>query len=128
MWNLVFFFFCQKTDHGCVFICLFVCFFFQGVIESTKWSYNVARGLILTQVKSSSVLFKRPKNWRAPKPPPTLIFPKVNGSKSCDSHFGYLIWLFIFGKITMFSGLTYSPTVPGGRGCKLQTLTSVYIQ
>ena len=28
MWNFVFF--CLKTDHGCVFICLFACFFSWG--------------------------------------------------------------------------------------------------
>ena len=57
MWKFVF---CQKTDHGREFICLFV-FLPQGMIVSTKWSYNVAGGLILTEIKSSSALFKRPK-------------------------------------------------------------------
>ena len=33
-------------------------FFFPGVIVSTKWSQNLARGLILTEMKSSIALFK----------------------------------------------------------------------
>ena len=40
---------------------LFVFFFvvfFPGVTVSTQWSENLARGLILTEMKSSSALFK----------------------------------------------------------------------
>ena len=34
-------------------------------------------------MKSSSALFKWPKNWRAPRPPPTLIiFPKSTDQNS----------------------------------------------
>ena len=54
--NVEFCIFCQKTDHGCMFICL--CFFFPGVIVSTPWSENVAKGLIPMEIKSSSALFK----------------------------------------------------------------------
>ena len=42
--------FCQKPNYGYVFIF----FFSQGVIVSTKWSKNVARGLILTEMKNYS--------------------------------------------------------------------------
>ena len=79
MWNFVFFTRRQITD-ACLFVFFFFVFFFSF---SQGWSYrpscpqNVARGLILTEMKSSSALFKWPKNWRAPRPPPTLIiFPK----------------------------------------------------
>ena len=44
------------TD-ACLFV--FFCFVFSlGAIVSTEWSYNVARGLIITKIKSSSALFK----------------------------------------------------------------------
>ena len=37
--NVEFRIFCQKTNHGCVFIVFFLFFFFfPGVIVSTKWS------------------------------------------------------------------------------------------
>ena len=40
-----------------LFFCFFVVFF-PGVIVSTQMSLNVARGLILTEMKNSSALFK----------------------------------------------------------------------
>ena len=49
----------QITD-ACLFV-FFCLFFFPGVIVSTEWSYNVAKGLILTEIKSSRALFKWPK-------------------------------------------------------------------
>ena len=36
----------------------FVVVFSPGVIVSIQWSYNVARGLILTEIKGCSALFK----------------------------------------------------------------------
>ena len=52
--------FCQKTESQVsLYVCFFL-FFFSGVTVSTKWSKNVARGLIVTEMKSSSVLF----NWQ----------------------------------------------------------------
>jgi len=33
-------------------------FYFPGVIETTQWKYNVVRGLILTEITSSSALYK----------------------------------------------------------------------
>jgi len=126
--NVEFCIFCQKTDHGCEFC-------FPGVIVSTNRSRNVARGLILMGMKSSSALFKWPKNWIAPRPPPTLIF-----SKSTDRNFVIVILFRIVENnnnyvitilltiITNYFGDDLLPHSPWGRGCKLQTLTSVYIQ
>ena len=52
---------------------------FHGVIVSTQWSYNVVRGLILTEIKTSNILFKRPKNVGGHLGPlPRLFFfPKL---------------------------------------------------
>ena len=71
----------QPEDHGCVFICSCL-FFFPGVIVSTDCSQNVARGLILTENKSSSTLFKLPKKLEGSLAPSQNTFlPKVNRSK-----------------------------------------------
>ena len=60
MWNFVFF--DQKADHGCVFICLFVFFFFffprDDRIDPVVLECYVARGLILTEMESSSAPFE----------------------------------------------------------------------
>ena len=60
MRNFVFFARRQITD-VCLFVVFFFVFFSPGVIVSTQWSKNLARGLILTEIKSSSALFKIPK-------------------------------------------------------------------
>jgi hypothetical protein len=36
----------------------FVLFFFPGVIVLTQWSWNIVGGLIATEIKISSALFK----------------------------------------------------------------------
>ena len=50
------------------------------------------------------------KNWRAPRPPPTLIF----SPKSTDQNFEIAILFRTKTIITMSLGMTYSPTVPVG--------------
>ena len=107
MWNFLFFARRQITG-ACLFVCLF---FSQGVILSTQLSYNVARGLILTEMKSSSALFKWPKNWRAPRPPGTLnIFPK-----STDQNSEIAILFSVVEKpYNYVLGDELPPTVPGG--------------
>ena len=52
--NVEFCDFCQKKNHECVFIF----FFFPGVIVSTQGSLNSLRGLIRTEIKTSTALFK----------------------------------------------------------------------
>ena len=112
MWNFVFFFARRQITDACLFVfflfVLLVLFFFTGVIVSTQWSENLARGPILTEMKSSSVLFQRPKNWRAPRPPLTLIILP----KSPD-HISEIAILFsVVEKPSMSLGTTYFPTVP----------------
>ena len=106
MQNFVLFATRQITD-----ACLFICCFFLGVIVSTQLSQNVARGIILTEMKSSSALFKWPKNWRAPRPPPTLIiFPK-----SMDRYSEIAILFNVVDKpYNYVFGDDLLPTFPGG--------------
>ena len=62
-------------------------------------------------MKSSSALFKWPKNWRAPRPPPTLIIlPKLTDQNSEIA----ILFSVVENFITMSLGTTYSPTVPMG--------------
>ena len=35
-------------------------------------------------MKSSSALLSDPKNWRAPRPPPTLIFPQKSPDQNSE--------------------------------------------
>ena len=117
MWNFVFF--ARRQDIGSVFICLFFCFFSRGdridpvVVESYDRAHS-----------NGNALFKRPKNWRAPRPPPTLIiFLKSPDQRFWDSHFiqrSRKPLNYVFGDDLL-------PHSPRGRGYKLQTLTSVYI-
>jgi len=112
-WNFVFC--CQKTDHGCVFI--YFNFFPKKFFVDTK---NVSTGLILTESKSSSALFKWPKNWMAPRPLPCSFFPKITGSEFWDTHFVQHSWKtnnYVFGDDLI-------PTVSGGGAA---SLTIVYI-
>ena len=64
------------------------------------------------------------KNWRAPRPPPTLIiFPK-----STDQNSETAILLRVVEKPHNYVfGDSLLPHSPRGRGNKLQTLTSAYI-
>ena len=109
MWNFAFFATRQITDAR-LFVYFFVFVFFSPrVIVSTQWSKTVVRGLILTEIKSSSALFQWQKKWRAPRPPPTLIFPQ--------SHRIKILRKPIFSAqsknlITISLGTIYSPTVP----------------
>ena len=90
----------------CFFVfCLFV--FFPGVIVSIQWSKNVLSELILTEIKTSSAIFKWPKNWRASRPPPTLMF----FPKSSDQNYEIVI-LFEAVPNTFVFGTRYSPTAP----------------
>ena len=70
----------EERSRMCVYLFLLFCFFPIGVIVSTQWYNYVARGFILTEIKSSSAIFKW-KNWRATWLPPTLIFFQITGSK-----------------------------------------------
>ena len=107
---------------ACLFVCC--CFFPPGVIVSTHWSWNVARGLNLTEKKSFSALFKRTKNCRAPRPPPTLIiFSKSTGQNSPIA----ILFSIVEKSYNYASGDHLLPHSPRGRGYKLQTLTSAYI-
>ena len=65
------------------------------------------------------------KNWRAPRPPPTLIiFPK-----SPDQHSEIAILFSVVKKpYNYVFGEDLLPHSPRGRGHKLQTLTSAYIE
>ena len=68
-------------------------------------------------MKSSSALFKWPKNWRASRPPPTLIF----FPKSTDQNFEIAI---LFSKVENHNNYVFGddllPHNPWGKGCKLQ--------
>ena len=77
------------------------------------------------EIKSSSVLFKWPKNWRAPRPPPTLIFFQ----KSPDQNSKIAILFTIVEKPNDYVFMDdLLPCSVRGRGCKLQILTCVYIK
>ena len=113
--NVEFRIFCQKTNHGCVFICLF--FFSQGS------SYRPS-GPRMSQEGSFKSFLSDQKNWRAPRPPPTLIF----SPKSTDQNFEIAILFRIVKNHNNYVfGNDLLPHSPWGRGCKLQTSTSVYI-
>ena len=76
------------------------------------------------EMKSSSALFKWPKNWRALKPPPTLIiFPK---SPNQISEIAILFSVVKKPYNYVFED-DLLPHSPRGRGDKLQILTSAYI-
>ena len=80
--------------------------------------------LIQTEIKSSSALFLVIKNWKVPRPPPTLSFLP----KSTDQNFEIAILSSIVENHNNYvfeDGLL--PQSPRGRGCKLHTLTSVYV-
>ena len=100
-------------------------FFFSGLIVSTKWSYNVAGGLILTEIKSSSVPFlSNQKIGGHLGHLPRSFFPK-----STDQNFEITTLFSIVEKHNDYVfGADLLPDSPRGRGSKLQALTSVYIQ
>ena len=107
-----------------VFLFLFFVIFFPGVIVPTQWSYNVVRRLFLTEMKSSSALFKCPKNGRAPRPTPTLIiFPKSTDQNSEIA----ILFSVVETPYNYVFGDDLVPHSLRGRGYKLKTLTSAYI-
>jgi len=64
------------------------------------------------------------KNWRAPRPPPTLIFTqKLPGQNSEIA----ILFTIIEKPNNYVFRYDLLPRSPCGRGCKLQTLTCVYI-
>ena len=76
-------------------------------------------------MKSSSAFLSDHKNWRAPRPPPALIF----FPKSTDQNFEIAILFRIVENHNNYVfGDDLLPHSSRGRGCNLQTLTSVYIQ
>ena len=98
-----------SINHGCVFICFFFVFFPQGS------SYRPSGPRVLFGVL----------NWRAPRPPPTLIF----FPKSTDQNFEIAILFRIVENHNNYVfGDDFPPHSPWRRGCKLLTLTNVYIQ
>ena len=103
-----------------VYLFVLLLLFFPGVIVSTQWSENLARGLILTEMKSSSAILSDQKNWRAPRPPPTLnILPK-----SSDQNSEIAILFNIVEK--PYNHVFWDDLLPQslhGRGFKLQTLS-----
>ena len=120
MWNFVFL--PEGRSRMPVYLFWLFVFFSPGMIVSTLWSYNVARGLFPTEMKSSSALFKCPKNGRALRPPLTIIiFPK-----STDQNSEIAILFNVVEKPYVF-GDDLLPHTPRGTGYKLQTLTSAYI-
>ena len=75
------------------------------------------------EMKSSSAFLSDQKNWRAPKPPPTLII----FSKSTDQNSEITILFNLVEKpYNYVFGDDLLPHSPRGRGYKLQTLTSAY--
>ena len=70
-------------------------------------------------MKSSSALFKWPKNWRAPRPPPMLIF----FPKSTDQNFEIAI---LFCTVENHNSYVFGddllPHSPWGRDCKSQNV------
>ena len=63
--------------------------------KSCLWSHEfiiIMRGLIQTEIKSSSALFKWPKDWRATNPPPTPFPPKSYYKIFWDIHFVHHSW------------------------------------
>ena len=122
--NVEFCIFCQKTNHGCVFI------FFIFFNYSQGWSYRPSGPRIFQEDsferkwKVIVPFLSNQKNWRAPRPPPTLIFMP----KSSDQHSEIAILFNIVEKpYNYVFGDDLLPHSPRGRGCKLQILTSVCI-
>ena len=76
------------------------------------------------KMKSFSALVEWLKNWRVPRPPPTLIiFPK---STDQSSEIAILFRVFENPYNYVF-GNELLPQSPRGRTYELQTLTSAYI-
>ena len=106
MWNFAFF--CQKIDHGCVFI---LSFFFQG------WSYRLSdskkswKGSFCRKLKVLVPFLSYQKIGGHLGPLPRSFSPKVTGSKFRDSYF---IHHSRKNQITISLGTTYSLTVPMG--------------
>ena len=104
MWNFVFF--ARRQSR----VRVYLFFFSQGssyrpsVLECCKRAHS-------NEMKSASALFKWPKNWRAPRPPPTLIF----FPKSTDQNFEIpILFRIIENHNNYVFGDDLSPTVPGG--------------
>ena len=101
----------------------FVLFFSPGMIVFDQVVLECCERA-LEEIKSSSALLSDQKNWRAPRPLPSLImFPK---SRDQNSEIAILLsvveksYNYVFGDDLL-------PHSPRGRGYKLQALTSAYI-
>ena len=66
-------------------------------------------------MKSSSALFKWPKNWRAPRPPPTLIVSQSQRIKILRKKFEIAILFRIVENHNNYVfGNDFTPTIPKG--------------
>ena len=99
-------------------------FFIQGGSYRPSGPRILREGSFERKLKVLVPFLNDQKNWRAPRPPLTFIFPP----KSTDQNFEIAI---LFSIVENHNNYVFKydllPQNPWGRGCKLQTLTSVYI-
>ena len=114
-----------------MFICLNCFLLFSRGDRIEQVVLECLEGLILTGFKSSSGLFKWPKNWRAPRPPSfhALFFPKPTNQNFEIA----ILFSIVKNIITMSLGLTYSPTVLRGEAasykfCSTFTYSDDYLE
>ena len=116
IWNFAFLARRQITD-ACLFV--FFCFFFQVWLYRLSGLRMSREGSFWRKLKVLVPFSSDRKNWRAPRPHPTLIFPK-------NSEIAILFTIVEQSNNNDFRD-DLLPRRPHGRGCKLQTLTCVYI-
>ena len=126
MWNFVF----LPEDRSRVRVYLFFCCFFfvvfsRGSLYRPSGPGMSQEGSFYRKLKVLVSFLIDQNNWRASRPPPTLIFVP----KSTDQNFEIAILFCIIENDNKYVfGDELLPHSPWGRDYKLHTFTSVYIQ